>query len=233
MFSLIAVLLLSVLFGKNALGASENETTTTSEADIIISVGNLSLFPLNFEEHQLLHGRRTTMNPLIGSDHPEEANRTELPVAVTPSTIVDGSDVSNHTEIMEDDHYHTESRFDSKGCDTHLRNKHEEDCYENFEDAIEESAEIEDEAERGKRICCASEGYERCCVIGYMEANCEADRNAIKENLKAARIFMATLSNTSCSLHRGKCDFDSAASQPSLSSFLLVTLGLLLAVLIL
>ncbi|GBM46421.1 hypothetical protein AVEN_256394-1 [Araneus ventricosus] len=247
MASLIAVLLFVILScntGVYCISGSEF-TNSSEEANSTSSTSNSSdTLPVNLEDHKVMHGPKTNTPTLIGS-LPEESNGTDRLLARNDSfnestttkgygTILLWHEKPLHNESTtltespdyEDDNS-TESRFDENGCDRHLRDKHEDECFANFQNSLVETVQIEDEAEKGKHICCASEGYERCCVIGYEEANCVADRKAIKENLKAASMFMSTLSDVSCSKHRGKCGFNLAATRSPLSSFLLVTLGFL------
>lgn len=57
----------------------------------------------------------------------------------------------------------------------------------------------------------ALEDFEKCSLRAYDQANCVTDKNAIRENLKAARLFLTVIANITCNEFRGQCAYYSSA----------------------
>ncbi|GIY77017.1 uncharacterized protein CDAR_273421 [Caerostris darwini] len=146
------------------------------------------------------------------------------------STTANAS-ITTTFNVTDDYSYDEHVEVDADGCKQRLRNELEKECFDKFQDSVTDSIHLEDESQKEKDVCCAVEQYEKCCMNGFVRANCEKDKDAIKENLKAARIFLAALTSISCSSHRGKCSFSSAAQLP-MSPILIAASSLCVAVLL-
>lgn len=57
----------------------------------------------------------------------------------------------------------------------------------------------------------ALEDFEKCSLRAYDQANCVTDKAAIRENLKAARLFLTVIANITCNEFRGQCAYYSSA----------------------
>ena len=58
----------------------------------------------------------------------------------------------------------------------------------------------------------ALEDFEKCSLRAYDQANCVTDKAAIRENLKAARLFLSVIANITCNEFRGQCAYYNSAA---------------------
>ncbi|GIY99238.1 uncharacterized protein CEXT_233671 [Caerostris extrusa] len=175
----------------------------------MVSFVGLILFFLLFVGTRC-HPTESKLEVNATSVHPV-STETEMRITET-STIANVSITTafNVTDDGSDEHV----EVDADGCKQKLRDELEKECFDKFQDTVTDSVHLEDESQKEKDVCCAVEQYEKCCMNGFVRANCLKDQDDIKENLKAARIFLAALTSISCSSHRGKCSFSSAAQLP-------------------
>ncbi|KFM63922.1 hypothetical protein X975_03178, partial [Stegodyphus mimosarum] len=140
--------------------------------------------------------------------------------------IEDPNQFSNFSaEVLSDP---TVEIIRADGCRKTLLDKLERRCYDEFEKFVTQSQSIEDDVEKTGKICCAMVDYEKCSLRGYDKANCGADKNQVRDNIKSVTLFMSVISSVSCAEFRGRCAEISSATAISASWMALLPLGLML-----
>lgn len=72
------------------------------------------------------------------------------------------------------------------------------------------------------------EDFEKCSLRAYDQANCVTDKAAIRENLKAARLFLTVIANITCSQFRGQCAYYSSSAVSGYASLVTVLASMLI-----
>jgi len=152
-----------------------------------------------------------------------ESARKEIAIRITNFTEAVEDKWGTVHDIMDGDFENeTVNEFlgvDANGCDRKQRKHFEDRCDEQYEKVNDQAQEIEDEREKTEAVCCALEDFEKCSLRAYDQANCVTDKAAIRENLKAARLFLTVIANITCSEFRGQCAYYASSATGYASYF--------------